>query len=94
MKRVLREVIWVGYDVQVIENVGRGGIVHVAQARGAEPSHGIEVWFEQEEHEMNGEGDYHLTVFGTGHPVPDEHVHIGTVVTDRGFVWHVYRIMY
>jgi hypothetical protein len=34
----------------------------------------------------------HFDVFGTGHPIPEDAVHVGTFF-DGPFVWHVYETM-
>lgn len=31
-----------------------------------------------------------LRFFGTGHPIPQGGEHVGSVITDTGFAWHVY----
>lgn len=36
-------------------------------------------------------GSIIVTAFGTGHDIPEAWVHLGSVVTPVGFVWHVYR---
>lgn len=29
-------------------------------------------------------------VYGTGHPIPDEVIHVGTALTPGGLVWHLH----
>jgi hypothetical protein len=33
-----------------------------------------------------------IEVFGTGHIVPPNYVHLGTVIDSRDFVWHIFEV--
>lgn len=35
--------------------------------------------------------DYRFIVVGTGHPIPEGTVYVGTTAAEYGVVWHLYR---
>jgi hypothetical protein len=47
------------------------------------------VWVELDPHDKVDQ--LMLTFIGTGHPVPADGLHVGSVVTPVGLVWHIYR---
>ena len=55
-------------------------------------SRGVEFWAEYDE--QFGKSDRAFQVFGTGHPIPDGAVWVGTCPrTDLGLVWHLFEIL-
>lgn len=71
--------------------VEAGTVVFVA-ARPTNPyTETVEVWVEHDQAATAGDqSSLHLKVVGTGQPVEDEDVHVGSTL-DGAFVWHVYR---
>lgn len=68
-------------------NGGRPRVVHVGVDPAGEP------WQPCAWVELDPEGltRMRLTYVGTGHDVPAECSHVGSVVTSVGLVWHVYE---
>jgi hypothetical protein len=72
------------WDVPVDNNyhpIGAGPVVHVA-CQGS--PYIVQVWTED-----SASGHRAARVYGTGQPVPDDDVHLGSVLAGP-FVWHVY----
>lgn len=46
------------------------------------------VWIEPDE---TGDDQQHLVFYGTGHDIPSDAEHVGSVICGF-FVWHVYRL--
>lgn len=93
VRRILRYNITAGTTPQ---SIAAGPIVRVAPDRHAIPGSGrLEVWVEAtttEDFPIHGvDGAQSLTVYGTGHPINDDHTHVASVV-DGPFIWHVYRV--
>lgn len=66
---------------------GRSCIVHIACR--AIPNE-VEVWVQVDTDLPDS--PVRLIVTGTGHPAPDEGVHLGTALAPLGLVWHLWRI--
>jgi hypothetical protein len=50
----------------------------------------VEFWYEHDS--SKGASDRAFQVFGTGHPLPDDAVYVGTCPrTPLGLVWHLYE---
>ena len=65
-------------------------IVHV-DVQSPAPDAAVMVWVEMSVDEPEVVPTTTLRVFGTGHPVPDWALHVGSVVTaGGGLVWHLY----
>jgi hypothetical protein len=55
-------------------------------------SDAVEFWAEHDD--RDGRCDRAFQVFGTGHPIPDGAVWVGTCPrTDLGLVWHLYELV-
>ena len=51
----------------------------------------VEFWFEHDDRQ--GASDRAFQVFGTGQPVPDDAVYVGTCPrTPLGLVWHLFEV--
>lgn len=79
---VHKQVLAVSDDDQSVP----GRVVHVEAGGPARPG-ALTVWFERD---PDGRPWYYRT-FGTGHPIPSDVVHAGTVL-DPPFVWHLYLV--
>ncbi len=66
-----------------IEVPGQPTLAHVDMQRDQ-----VCLWLEVEQ--ASKPVAYSIEVVGTGHPVPDAYMHLGSVI-DRQFVWHVYQ---
>lgn len=64
-----------------------GTVVHV----GLRVARMIELWVEVDTDRLTSDNSNIYRVFGTGHPLPDDATHVGSVI-DGPFVWHVYRL--
>lgn len=70
-----------GHDIRVV-HVG----LDPADDRPSLPT----VWVEYEPDGREPHESLHLSFIGTGHPVPPDGRHVGSVITAAGLVWHVY----
>ncbi len=83
-QRVLRWYVQVDDEPHPIPSVGR--IVHVA----GDARH-VEFWALTCEHVEAAPRTFR--VFGTGHPIPDGYVYVGTAPrTPEGLVWHLFEL--
>lgn len=84
MKRVLKWTVPVDDDEH---KIGAGPVALVACQHGSDT---VQVWTE-EEHGSSAsfENARNVRVYGTGHLVPVEWEHLGSVIVGR-FVWHLY----
>lgn len=83
MKRVIKT------NVRVDDNphpVPGGRVVHVACQNGPES---VQVW--TEDHDSIEKAVRSVQVFGTGHWMPNDSVHLGSTMLGP-LVWHVYEV--
>lgn len=88
-KMVFRESIRIAPEPQCVL-IGRSHITHVAQGRNSKDR--IDIWFELDaDYERTlDEASRFVVVVPTGTRIPDDYLHIGTVVCDDDLVWHIY----
>lgn len=68
--------------------IGAGRVVHVAQQQGSDRA--IQVWTEETPESLQQQVHGRARVFGTGHPIPLDLEHAGSLVAANGLVWHIY----
>lgn len=88
-KMVFRESMRISPEPQCVL-IGRSHITHVAQGRNSKDR--IDIWFELDaDYERTlDEASRFVVVVPTGTRIPDDYLHIGTVVCDDDLVWHIY----
>lgn len=87
MRRVLK------WDVPVNDQpaaVGSGPVVHIGVQGDIAV---VQIWTDETMPDDVPSVSRMVQVFGTGHPVPADAVHLGSVVTAGGaLVWHVFEV--
>ncbi|QOV97625.1 DUF7352 domain-containing protein [Rhodococcus pyridinivorans] len=75
-------------DTVTVELPARSRLLHVAPCRQNPDTH-IDVWFEfPDQPTPMRVHTFHIE--GTGHPLVDDALYVGTAVCPNGLVWHVY----
>lgn len=64
-------------------------VVHVAIDPANPDSDLPSIWLQHDEYMTRHPTRFHFV--GTGHPVNELSVHVGSCITRQGLVWHVYR---
>ena len=83
MKKVLKFCLETTFGPQAIK-MPLGAVV-ISVGKQAEQ---LRVWVEVDE-DVKEEFEYTFYVVGTGHPVPEQSKHVGTVPIDP-YIWHIY----
>jgi hypothetical protein len=88
MRTIFRYVIPVDDEWHSVKMTGLP--VHIANGRTPDE---VEFWAAHDDSQPSTESRFR--VFGTGHPLPDRAVYVGTAPrTQEGLVWHLYLLTY
>ena len=88
-KVVHREILTLSPEPQVLP-IGRARILHTKQGRREKNT--IDIWYETDPDYWRYPDEAHrdVIIIGTGERISNEYSHLGTVVCENGFVWHIY----
>lgn len=71
--------------------IGAGPVVHVDVSPNSAAGAFVDVWTEEPDDGEQNIPARVVQVFGTGHPIPDDATHLGSVVASP-YVWHIYEV--